>query len=196
MTRAGWVLPSLLLCCTTGCFGATGSKANIAPLETTYPVSASASYVDARGAVVTENHYRIVQSFTFEQTQSLHVWRDGVTLRLEPDLDRIMKATPGDAVTRLTVRATFDPSGTSTAKSLQFGGWVLLPMGGLLLSGGAALGEYPKTQGAMAPLVAAGAVASVAAVACWVVAVTRSNSWKTVVTGQVVKLQEPGAAPP
>ncbi len=90
----------------SGCY-TTKNVVVVPPLETRYPVSASAEYVDPSGAIVTEQKYSVKNSFSFEKTVAAPRHDSQLAeLRLESDLDRFVEASRGDAVTNLRIRAT------------------------------------------------------------------------------------------
>lgn len=195
-----WTVGVLLLGCTTGRITLKGSQATIPLLATTYPVSASSSYLDSRGVVVAEDRYRVVQSFRFEKTRAMSIFNnDTQEIRLEPDLDRIMKEAPGDAVTRFSFVAELDASGTRTASRLSYGTAVLWPMSLLLFTSGGVLAEdnsFPSARGLSKASFALGAITGVAGVVLLVVGMTRSNEWRINASGQVVKARGPEASSP
>ncbi|HRI66153.1 MAG TPA: hypothetical protein PK156_18020 [Polyangium sp.] len=120
---------------TNGCSWTTAHVARMEPVETTYPVSASALYVDNQGHIVGENDYHVVAPFSFTTVVSgeRHKETNG-PLRLQSDLDRIMAATPGDAMDRVKVEATsWNSGGHFGAAAWKYMGWTFCLLGAPLV---------------------------------------------------------------
>lgn len=171
-------------------------------MDTSFPVSASSSYVDAAGRVVSRADYDVaghelalhlvVEAPILEQTS--------VRLGLEPDLDAFVRDRGGDAITNLRVETTaIDPGGHG-----RFAGclYLSIPTGllGALVTGlGVISFVSPKTSGESSAgafvLVGTGLVA-LSALATFVdLKLARPDSWTISVHGDVVKRKRKQAVP-
>jgi hypothetical protein len=168
-----------------GCF-TTANVATMAPLHTAYPVSASAQYVDQSGRIVTDREYEVVHSFSFHRaiTAPPHV-ATMTALALEPDLDRIMSTTKGDAITGMTLQAVdYDVGSHYPAAGLKLAGWTFGIAGGAVIGLGAAVGEEEGTT-----LLKTGVVITGLGVLSYVIGSVLKNpaTWHLEVSGNVVR---------
>jgi hypothetical protein len=178
-----------------GCYTTT-NVATLAPLHTAYPVSASSPYVDQSGTIVAENGYQVVQSFTFNRiVQAPRHSKAVIPLAFEPDLDRIMSTTQGDAITNMKVAATnFDAGSHRMAAGLKIFGWTVGITGATLVAIGAAVGDDPQAGTHMGTdLVVVGAVTAGVGVLSYLLgsALRTPASWQLEVSGKVVKRTAP-----
>jgi hypothetical protein len=173
------------LVCATGCY-TTVNVATVAPLHTAYPVSASSQYVDGRGGLVTERDYQVVQSFSLRPVVVAPPHRATVAaLALEPDLDRIMSSTGGDAITQMTIQASeYDSGSHYPSAGLKLAGWTFGILGASVIALGAAAGEEEGTK-----VISVGAVFAGIGVLSYVLGstMTRPAAWQLEVSGNVVK---------
>jgi hypothetical protein len=184
--------------CTAGLFAAgcytTRNVATLEPLHTAYPVSASSQYVDGDGQIVTAKEYTVVQPFSFEQRiegprhASTHT-----KLVLQPDLDRIVATSRGDAITKLKIEAINYDVGShrSTAGWKQFG-W-FIGAGGLL-TGTIGLARGGDDGTAVAEI-SAGIVGFGVALYLLGAALDTPARWEFEISGQVVRRATPTPAP-
>jgi len=115
-----------LLIAMSGCY-TTKNVATFSALDTSYPVSASAQYIDNQGALVTPKDYQVVKNFYFlhEVKGPRHEESTG-RLNLRPELDNIMAKEHGDAMTRIIIDvADYQPGSHYTSGGLKVMGWTL-----------------------------------------------------------------------
>jgi hypothetical protein len=178
-----------------GCY-TTKNVVVVPPLDTRYPVSASGQFVDANGAIVTEQQYSVKNSFSFERTVAgpRHDSRLA-ELRLESDLDRFVAANRGDAVTNLRIRASeYDAGSHETSARLQLAGWGLGLTGGALVAVGASL----DNEGLGTAFLASGGVMAGLGILSFVfgVAADEPAKWHLQVSGDVVQAKASVDVPP
>jgi hypothetical protein len=115
----------------SGCIYETTSVVKIPALETPYPVSASRHYVDGHGDVVRDTDYDVVDHFEIEKkVDSPRLETTESTVRLEPELDDIVRRARGQAVTGLTIdAASYDPGSQYSASGWRIFGWTFVPTG-------------------------------------------------------------------
>jgi hypothetical protein len=179
----------LALLAAPGCY-TTSNVVSLPPLETAYPVSASSSYVSSEGTIVEKDGYRALPSFAFEKAvQSPRHAETSTVLRLEPDLDRLVKASGGDAITNLRIEPIdYDSGSHDSAARTNHTGWVFA-IGGLgALSVGGLAAAHSDGDNARMGLAIGGAFAGAGAV-CFVVAalMRQPATWRYWVTGRIVK---------
>jgi hypothetical protein len=129
-----------------GCYRTT-NVATLTPLHTVYPVSASSQYVAPGGAIVTEKQYQVVQPFSFQRAIQAAPHEETLTaLALQPDLDRIMSTSRGDAITDMRISATnYDAGSHGPAAGWKILGWTFGLTGATLAVTGLAVGDNPET---------------------------------------------------
>jgi hypothetical protein len=184
---------ALVLLAVPGCYR-TANVASLPPLETAYPVSASSSYVSSEGAIVRKTDYRALPSFAFEKAlKSPRHTQTNAALRLEPELDRLVAASGGDAITNLRVEPIdYDFGSHDSAARASHAGWVFA-IGGLgALSVGGLAAAHSDGDNARIGLTIGSAFAGASAV-CFVVAALMREpaTWRFWVTGRVVKQKRP-----
>ena len=196
-----WATAALatLLLGASGCLYETTSVVKIPALQTAYPVSASPHYVDARGDVVRDTDYEVVERFELAKTvKSPRHDASETPLRLEPELDSIVKRAHGDAVTRLTIdAASYDPGSHDAAALSKIMGWTFTPLGAAFVGVGIGLAQSgdPHTHPPIFYGMGGGMLG--VGVLCFVIgAVSRTPAeWRYRVSGQVVR-RAPEAPPP
>jgi hypothetical protein len=168
-----------------GCYTTT-NVATLGPLHTRYPVSASSQYVDQSGGIVTEKDYEVVQSFSFHHDVDAALHQKTLTvLALEPDLDKIMGAIDGDAITQMRVQAIDYDSGSSyQSAGMKLTGWTLGIAGLTVVALGVGIGS---DEGGTVTRV--GAVITGLGVASYIIGsvLRRPASWRLDVSGNVVR---------
>lgn len=178
-----------------GCYS-TSNVARMPPLETSYPVSASPSYVSVDGTIVDPSEYRVVDSFGFERQVAgpRHADTD-TTLHIEPDLDRIVHKGHGDAVTRLKVDVIdYDPGSHQVSAGLKQIGWMFTLSGACGLAVGGAIAANHDSHNASGALAAGGAFAALGLTTVLVGSLLQSPShWRLWFSGNVVRRNEPVA---
>jgi hypothetical protein len=176
-----------------GCYTTT-NVARLEPLHTAYPVSASAQYVDGDGQIVTENEYSVVQPFSFDQR--IEAPRHGsahTALVLQPDLDRIVAASRGDAITKLKLQAIdYDVGSHRHAAGWKQFGWLFGVTGLLGITAGVARGG---DNGTVTAEVSAGIAGFGVALYLLGASLQTPASWQLEVSGQVVRRTTPAPAP-
>jgi hypothetical protein len=191
----GWTKALSLACAaviaTTGCYTTT-NVATMRALHTNYPVSASGQYVDSSGGVVTENEYTVVKPFEFDRSIEGARHEDTETpLVIQPELDRILAESQGDAVTDVKIYAVeYDPGSHGSSAGWKVMGWTFGLCGATFLVTGAAVG------GDMAePFMITGGVFAGIGLGSYLLGLAANDpsAWKFHVTGNIVK-QNAGAA--
>jgi hypothetical protein len=179
-----------------GCY-TTSNVATLEPLHTAYPVSASAQYVDGDGQIVTEREYSVVQPFSFaQQIEAPRHDSAHTALVLEPDLDRIVAANRGDAITKLQLQATgYDLGSHSSAGACKALGWLFGVPGLLGVTAGLVAGGDHRTTA-----VGIGAGVTGFGIALYLLGASLQTpaSWQFEVSGQVVRrtMPAPASEPP
>jgi len=190
----GLVLAAALT--SVGCYS-TSNVARMPPLETSYPVSASPSYVSVDGTIVDPSEYRVVDSFGFERQVAgpRHTDSD-TTLHLEPDLDRIVHKAHGDAVTQLKVDVIdYDPGSHQVSAGLKQIGWMFSLSGACGLALGGAMAANHDSDNATGALAAGGAFAALGLTTVLIGSLLSSPAhWRLWFSGHVVQRNEPAAA--
>lgn len=181
----------------SGCY-TTKNVVAVTPLETKYPVSASGEYVDASGNVVNAKQYGQVKPFEFERT--IQAPRHSTTetrLALEPELDRIVAQSGGDAITDLKIEGiAYEPGSHYTSALWKQWGWAFGVSGGVFLIAGAADEDL---RGSFIPVgLVLGGIGALGFV--FGAVANDPAEWKFKVSGQVVKQSgapapSPAAAP-
>lgn len=179
-----------------GCY-TTKNVVSVPPLETRYPVSASAEFVTANGDIVTDEQYAVTKSFSFEKTMDAPRHESHqATLRLEQDLDRLVSEGQGQAVTNLRIEATeYDRGSHGTSAGFQIMGWSFSLAGGAMLATGLAV----DSDSARKVFVPMGAATLGIGLIGFVLGATADEpaKWHLRVTGDVVRPNPPApAAPP
>ena len=176
---------------TTGCFTTTNT-ARLEPLETKYPVSLSAQYVDEGGRIVDQGGYDKLGSFEFEMEVDGARHDDTSTrIELEQRLDQVLAEQRGDAVTNLRIAATeYDSGSHGSAAGWKTMGWTFGITGGTFLVVGAASDEPTAT-----PFITGGAIFAGVGALSFLFATLADDpaKWHLVVSGDVVRT---GAATP
>ena len=175
----------------SGCYTTT-NVVRVDPLDTEYPVSATAQYVDRQGAIVDDAHYTVKRPFEFQKNLSgpRHMTTESKLL-LKPELDSLMAEAQGEAITNLKIQAVdYDPGSHGSAAGWKVFGWSFGLTGGTFAIMGAAIGGdgggiLIGTGLAFAALGVVGFVAGGAA--------DDPSVWKLKVTGEIV--QSGGGAP-
>jgi len=183
-----------------GCYTTT-NVATLAPLHTAYPVSASSQYVDQRGMIVTDEQYEIVQPFAFTRAVEAPPHNAKLTtLAFEPDLDRLVDANRGDAVTNLKIAAqNYDAGSHAESASWKILGWSFGLMGATFLVTGVAVGDDPDRDTHFGTqLITTGVVSAGIGALCYVIgaALNRPATWQLEVSGKVVKHTGPAIQAP
>jgi hypothetical protein len=183
-----------------GCYTTT-NVATLAPLHTAYPVSASRQYVDQSGQIVTEKDYQVVQPFSFDRiVQAPPHEATATALALEPDLDRILSAARGDAITNMKIVATdYDAGSHGTSAAWKISGWFFGVTGVALVVAGASVGNDPQagTHDGDNLLIAGAVTAGVGALCYWLGTALRDPAtWQLEVSGKVVKHTGPAVQAP
>jgi hypothetical protein len=131
-----------------GCYTTT-NRATLAPLPTSYPVSLSSEYVEPGGSVVADRDYRIVRPFSFHSSVGALPDTTAITpLPLVADLDRIVAAAQGDAITRMRIQATsYEHLGAAKSGALRLLGWTFGLTGLLFIGIGVGVGGDRVTFG-------------------------------------------------
>ncbi len=190
----GLALAAALL--SVGCYS-TSNVARMPPLETSYPVSASPSYVSVDGSIVDPSEYRVVDSFGFERQVAgpRHTHTD-TTLHIEPDLDRIVQKAHGDAVTRLKVDVIdYDLGSHQVSAGLKQIGWMFSLSGACGLALGGAMAANHDSHDANGALAVGGAFAALGLTTVLVGSLLDNPSrWRLWFSGNVVQRNEPAAA--
>lgn len=188
---------ALALLATPGCY-TTANVVAVPSLETAYPVSASSSYVSADGAIVRKDDYRAVEPFAFEQAvESPRHARTKTVLRLEPELDRLVAASKGDAITNLRIEPLdYDFGSHESAAKVSHAGWIFAIGGAGALSVGALAAANSDGDNARVGLTLGGMFAGASA-ACFIVAalLRQPATWRYSVTGRVVKQKRAMTSP-
>jgi hypothetical protein len=178
----------------TGCYTTT-NVATMSPLKTNYPVSASGQYIDSGGAIVTENDYTIVKPFEFDRSIEGARHEDTETdIVLQPELDRILAESQGDAITDVTIYAAeYDPGSHGSSANWKVMGWSFGLTGATLLVAGAAIGSDGGE-----PLLIAGGIIGGIGLGSYLIgtATDDPSAWKLHVTGNIVKRNAALASPP
>lgn len=178
-----WCSAGALLFASTGCY-TTRNLVTMEPLETKFPVSASAQFVDESGAIVDEEGYETVKPFRFERTYEVPRHSDGSAgIELEPELERIVAAAGGDAITELKIEGVnYDSGSHGSAASWKIFGWTMSITGAALIATGAAL----DAGDALYPV---GGVILGVGVASFLLSLTTQDpaKWQLQVSGQVVR---------
>jgi hypothetical protein len=177
---------ALLASVAAACSYTTKSVVSVQPLPTIYPVSASGQYIDGRGVTVTEKDYRVLAPFTLRRSvQASPLATTESMLELAPQLDELVKAAEGDAITNMKVAATeYELGSHRVAASFKLMGWTL----GLTGAGFAAVGlaiDDEKTKGA----VAGGAVCAGLGLIAYLIGAAQNDpaKWHIEATGQVTR---------
>lgn len=183
------VTVALACSASSGCY-TTANTVTVPQLETTYPVSASSSYVNSQGTIVRKQEYRALPPFAFEKTVSAPRHAETKTvLRLEPELDRLIAASKGDAITDLRIEPIdYDFGSHDSAARVSHAGWTFAIGGaGALTIGGLAAASSNGEDARIGLTI--GAVFAGASAACFVVAASlrQPATWRYWVTGRVVK---------
>jgi hypothetical protein len=169
----------------TSCY-TTVNVATLAPLHTAYPVSTSSQYVEGDGHIVTDRDYEVVHSFSLHPVVEAQPHHQSLAaLALEPDLDRIMRTTGGDAITGMTIQAVeYDAGSHYPSAGLKLAGWTFGLTGAGVIALGAAVGEEEGTK-----VLEVGVVLAGVGVLSYVLgsALTRPATWQLDVSGNVVK---------
>jgi hypothetical protein len=179
---------------TTGCYTTT-NVATMGPLHTKYPVSASGQYVDSSGAIVVENEYTVVKPFEFDRPIEGARHDDTETeIVLQPELDRILAESQGDAVTDIKIYAAdYDTGSHGSSAGWKVMGWTFGLTGATFLVTGAAVGGD-----AAEPLLIVGGVFGGIGLGSYLIgaALTDPAVWKLHVTGNIVKRNASAAPAP
>ena len=192
----GWIGTVSLACAavivTTGCYTTT-NVATMGALHTNYPVSASGQYVDPSGAIVTENDYTIVKPFEFDRSIEGARHEDTETpIVLQPELDRALAESQGDAITDVKIYATeYDSGSHGSSAGWKVMGWTFGLCGATFLVTGAAVGGD-----AAEPLLIVGGVFGGIGLGSYLLGLAANDPsvWKLHVTGNIVK-RNAAAAP-
>jgi hypothetical protein len=191
--RPGAVATACIASLVAGCY-ATSNVATLDPLHTAYPVSASVQYVDGDGHIVTEREYSVVQSFSL--TQRIQAPRHGsarTALVLQPDLDRIVAANRGEAITKFRLQAIdYDIGSHGHAAAWKQLGWLFGVTGLLGATAGLAAGGDHR---ALSAGIGAGVAGSGLAMYLLGAALQTPASWQFEVSGEVVRRTMPAPAP-
>ena len=194
--RTSLVLATLLLGA-SACAYETTSVVRIPTVDTAYPVSSSRHYVEAWGAIVRDTEYKVVDRFQFEKTveSPRHDAADS-TLRLGPEIDRIIRKANGDAVTGLTIDAvSYDPGSHSTAAFWKNVGWVFTPIGAVFIGAGVGWADEGDKDRSSSLYAVGGSFAAIGVLSFLLAAVLRSPAtWCYQVSGQIVKAPTAGPA--
>lgn len=181
----GGLLLVLLAC--TGCY-TTKHVVTVAPLETRFPVSASGQYFDASGSIVGAKGYAVRQPFAFDRVvQAPRHDTTETRLSLESDLEQLVAASGGDAVTDLKIEGTsYDPGSHYSSARWSYLGWTF----GLI--GGAAVGVGLAEDSLRDKVIPAGAVClGISALGFVLGAATNDPAaWTFRVSGNVVKRRD------
>lgn len=175
----------------TGCMYETRSTVRIPVLDIAYPVSASPHYVKADGAIVRDAEYKVVERFQFQQTvESPHHGTSDVTLRLGPDIDRIIEQAHGDAVTRLTIDAVSYETGSHGAAAFWKNmAWIFTPIGASFIGAGIGWDQAGDRDRAASLYAVGSAFAGIGVLSIVIATVLhRPATWRYEVSGQVVKV--------
>jgi hypothetical protein len=192
-TRMGWARSFLSAVLITVFVPACYKTTNVAlfqPLDTPYPVSASAQYLDASGQIVDERSYRVVKAFSFNQTaKGARHEETHSSLNLAPRLDPLVRGAQGDAVTNLKIEAVdYDSSSHDYAALLKSTGWILGLIGAAVFVGGVATKGNDRTG----VMIGGGVTAGVGVLGYVGGILTDSpTAWHFDVSGQVVKRSLP-----
>ncbi|MBN1608633.1 MAG: hypothetical protein JW940_18535 [Polyangiaceae bacterium] len=199
----GWTKTLSLACAavvvTTGCYTTT-NVATMGALKTNYPVSASGQYVDSNGAIVTENEYTVIKPFEFDRSIEGARHDDTETdIALQPELDRILAESQGDAITDVKIYAAdYDTGSHGSSAGWKVMGWTFGLCGATFLVTGAAIGDD-----AAEPLLIIGGVFGGIGLGSYLLGTALNDPavWKLHVTGNVIKrtaaaAPAPAAAPP
>lgn len=183
----------------TGCYTTT-NVATLAPLHTAYPVSASAQYVDPHGEIVSDENYEVVQPFSFTRNVEAPTHGARLTpLAFEPDLDRIVSASHGDAITHMKIGAqNYDVGSHPTSASWKILGWLFGLTGATFAVTGALMDDGSETGQRLGPaFVTTGVVTAGFGVVSYLIgaALNRPAVWQLEVSGKVVKRTAPAPAP-
>jgi hypothetical protein len=174
----------------TGC--TTTHVVSVPPVASKYPVSASAAYVDHDGSSVTAQDYRVVAPFELVKLERSQSADFESTLQLGPELERLVVAANGDAITKLRIEATSFKSHQNVGTIL---GLSLGVIGSILIMRDFAVNEHQHRS--RDPLFWTGTACFVTAIPLYVVGdFTRATSWQLKVSGQVVhSLPKPAPSP-
>ncbi|HEX2734712.1 MAG TPA: hypothetical protein VHM70_24070 [Polyangiaceae bacterium] len=175
----------------SGCYTTT-NVVTMTPLKTKYPVSASGQYLDANGAIVTEDNYQVLKEFDFQkQVESPRHETTETRLKLEADLDRILAEQHGDALTDVKIVATqYDPGSHGSAAGWKIMGWSFGVTGATLMVAGASIDDG-------GPLIGVGGVVLGVGVLSYALSALANDPavWTFQVKGNVVKQTGAATAP-
>lgn len=178
----------------SGCYRTT-NVAVVPRLHTAYPVSASSQYVDGSGAIVTDTDYEIIQQFQLTRAVAAPRHDDTITqLAFEADLDRILSANHGDALTGVRISATdYDHGSHGSSGMWKMYGWTLGLTGAAFAGTGIAVGDDFAGSDIGTKLVWTGAATVGVGLLCYLVgvAVRKPAVWHLEVSGNVVKRVAP-----
>jgi len=177
----------LSLLSAAGCSHTTTHSVTLPQLQTRYPVSASASYLDG-DEIVLRPKSALVKKFELKRTLSAPIHdTTETTLSLGPELDRIVEERGGRAITNLRIEAVkYDPGAQRSAALLKNGGT------GFAITGGICLGVGMLSEpdgGTRKVFVPTGAVFAGLGAFLWFLAITATtepSKWHFRVTGEVV----------
>jgi hypothetical protein len=178
-------LAPLTLASLAGC--ATAHRVSVTPIDTPFPVSASPSWVDARGEVVSTEASVELSTFAHALEVEAPAFQTTSTkLDLAPRLAGEVAEAHGEAVTELAIAAF--PYRTEAYTNAS--GWAQLGLGGLLLVGMAAsFGSLATADGPRKVFAGAGLLLMLAGTtACGAaVAMPEPVRWRFLVSGRVVR---------
>jgi hypothetical protein len=185
-------------------------SANTVPmdsLQTSFPVSASSKYLDANGNVIAPDQYQTVRSFQIHRTVKVKSAAPVVApLELEEELDGLVTAAGGEAITNMTLQAqAYKAEGHYGANGWQALGWLGILIGGPTLGLSAMFdnGDHKHfNESGFYPWYGVGAGVLAMGLVSMAVASSRRaaqpNVWEIAIEGQIVrrKTMDSSAPPP
>jgi hypothetical protein len=179
----------------SGCAYTTTDTVTLSPLHTKYPVSASPEYVAVSGEVVRRKDYDILSTFDLHRTIPGATHETTTTsLELDSDVDRLVAASGGDAVTDMKIESVdYDRGSHRSAATWKLVGWTFAIASTPLFIGGL-VADSSRDQ---TILVTSGAGVLALGALSYLMSFTTSEppAWRFEVSGQTVRRKPPAPSP-
>lgn len=160
------------------------------PVQTSYPVSASPSFVDGQGTIVNPDGYTMITSFHLDKVVMGEVNRPTThELTLAAEVGRMIASSQGDAATNVVIRGvSYDSGGHTSVPLWKFIGWFSLGIGGPISLMAA---ETELKSGSPSPIWLGSTALAAFGVFSFIYAYYQGSHnpprWNIVVDGQIVK---------
>lgn len=193
----GLLFPVVVSVLIAGCAYTTTDTVTLSPLHTKYPVSASPEYVSTSGKLVRPKDYDVLTTFNLHRTIRGSGTHETTTssLELDSDVDRLVAASGGDAVTEMKIEGVdYDRGSHRSSASWKLVGWTFAITSVPFFIGGIAA-ESSRDQ---TILVASGAGILGIGLLTYLMSFTTTEppAWQFEISGRTVRHKPPAVPPP